>query len=370
VLKILLTLSLGIFSVAGAQKMIEVESFLKAIAHNESGRDQNIYDWEITDSKSSVIWDIAGVDWSEKGFKRQGKFFIGNNGNATHRNSNTKTGKIFDGFWNIHFTGDKHRLINVLAFSNMATQDDILFSVEKVNIKKKMICENSEKIKSYLYYIHYPEKKPFWMKEKISISEKGQSNGYMISYDERPSCKISDMSEDKKNKIIERCSESAGEHISFDNIASNIAIGACELALELKPNNKNTSHMLGRAYRKNKEYSNALLFYNKASAEGNVKSDYSLGIMYSQGTGVATDIDKAKIYFMKAEKENYSKAMIALGVLYTSGMNKDLKEAEKYFRKAVSTGDKSAKGYLSKIQKLITNEVKDNNESMIVKENK
>lgn len=89
---------------------------------------------------------------------------------------------------------------------------------------------------------------------------------------------------------------------------------------------------------------NALHWQNKAAAGGSVDEMCSLGAMY-QDFG---DTENALIWYKKAAEKGNSFALCALGEMYLNGegVEKDLKKAEEYLRKAAALGDEDAKKLL------------------------
>lgn len=65
-------------------------------------------------------------------------------------------------------------------------------------------------------------------------------------------------------------------------------------------------------------------------------AQYSLGVIYSAGTGVLPNDSKAAEYYSKAAKKGHAGAEYALGLLYASGrgVQKDLALAKKYLNRA------------------------------------
>ncbi len=345
-----------IFSLATAEtQMIETDDFLKGVAYDKNGNSVNIYEWTMPLASKAISWSEGGVGWSEKGFERKGKVYFSNQGTITHRSVGET---IKNGYWTILFVGNKERLMKVVVVPGEATQENPSFNIEKVYIKKKMICKNSKKLKSYLYLIKYPGKKPFWVKEKISISPKGRASGYMITFDRRPKCEIGDMQQTEKEKVVSNCQLYAGNEIQFKYIETDKAIGACELAMEIDSENKEVLYLLGRSYKKAEDYKNAIKWYRKSSDLGYDKAQYAVGSMFLKGQGIKKSPLMAKVYFEKASEQGYNKALVGLGVMYIKGIGgkKDYAEAEKYFRKAMSGGDKTAEQNLKRLKKLIQRE--------------
>ena len=75
----------------------------------------------------------------------------------------------------------------------------------------------------------------------------------------------------------------------------------------------------------------------KALAEkGDAKAQYNLGGMYLRGEGVEKDLKEGIKWYRKAAEQNYALAQYGLGWMYQygQGVEKDIKEAVKWYRKA------------------------------------
>ena len=87
----------------------------------------------------------------------------------------------------------------------------------------------------------------------------------------------------------------------------------------------------------------------KALAEkGDAKAQYNLGEMYLRGEGVEKDEKEAVKWYRKAAEQNSALAQYDLGQMYEIGLGveKDEKEAVKWYRKAAEQGDEDAKAAL------------------------
>lgn len=91
---------------------------------------------------------------------------------------------------------------------------------------------------------------------------------------------------------------------------------------------------------KSQNYAEAAKWYRKAAEQGDQLAQYNLGIMYSQGQGVTTDINQAATWYLKSAQNGYSAAQYNLGSICYA--NKDFTEALKWFHKAADQGEVSA----------------------------
>ncbi len=88
-----------------------------------------------------------------------------------------------------------------------------------------------------------------------------------------------------------------------------------------------------------------------AAKNGDVEAMYRLGVRYTDGDGVAKDMNQAITYFKQAADSGYVKSQVYLGSLYYKGygVDKDINKALPYFKKAVDQGDATAQMYLGLI---------------------
>lgn len=94
-----------------------------------------------------------------------------------------------------------------------------------------------------------------------------------------------------------------------------------------------------------------VLELTERASKGDAASQFNLGLMYAQGTGLAKDSTEALKWFRKAAEQGYALAQYGIGVMYfnADGVAKDSAEAVKWFRKAAEQGDVYAKLELSLI---------------------
>ena len=75
--------------------------------------------------------------------------------------------------------------------------------------------------------------------------------------------------------------------------------------------------------------------------EGNIFSQYNLGLMYSNGKGVRQDYTKALEWYQKAANQGYAKAQYNLGLMYSDGkgVRQDYTKAFEWYQKAADQGN-------------------------------
>jgi len=88
------------------------------------------------------------------------------------------------------------------------------------------------------------------------------------------------------------------------------------------------------------DYATALREFSAASAQGMVKAENGLGVMYERGLGVAPDYGRAMAWYRKAADSGFAPAQTSVGYLYAQGLGvqKDYAQAMAWYRKAADQG--------------------------------
>ena len=111
----------------------------------------------------------------------------------------------------------------------------------------------------------------------------------------------------------------------------------------LKEHEKILNHAL--AYFNEKNYEEALLFFNYAEEIGSNKAIYYLGLCYHYGYGVDKSLLVAFESWIFAADLGVSEAMYNIGLYYNDGnelIEKDTKKAFEWFQKAANFGSYEA----------------------------
>jgi len=92
------------------------------------------------------------------------------------------------------------------------------------------------------------------------------------------------------------------------------------------------------------DYATAMRLFRLAADQGDVSSQYDLGLMYAKGLGVSKDYVLAVRWFRLASDQGYAPAEYSLGVAYETGegTDKDLQAAKILYGFAAAQGDKDA----------------------------
>jgi TPR repeat protein len=141
------------------------------------------------------------------------------------------------------------------------------------------------------------------------------------------------------------------EGVEFDRIDTSVAIPACKQAVAANPNAARLMFQLGRVLARNGDYSDALVWYEKAAAETSTPAMVNLAYLYAGGLGVAQDYSRARQLLEKAAAGGNAIAMTNLGDLYAQGhgVAQNYVKAAIWYRKAAAKGDAVAMNTLGSL---------------------
>ena len=101
-----------------------------------------------------------------------------------------------------------------------------------------------------------------------------------------------------------------------------------------------------RAYRI-KNYTTAIREWTPLARAGDAQSQNSLGFMYEAGRGVEKDLKKASEWYRRAAEQGHVRAQMKLGELYEAG--RGYAEAGKWYLKAAEQGQARAQYTLARL---------------------
>jgi TPR repeat protein/class 3 adenylate cyclase len=132
--------------------------------------------------------------------------------------------------------------------------------------------------------------------------------------------------------------------VRWELLDPNQAVPACRAAAAARPDDARLMYQLGRVLEKQGAFPDALSWYRKAADRGYVEAMNNLGIMFTNGRGVARDDTQALGLFRKASDGGSTDAITNLGFMYHygRGVAPNMEEAVRLFRKAADAG--SAEG--------------------------
>lgn len=100
-----------------------------------------------------------------------------------------------------------------------------------------------------------------------------------------------------------------------------------------------------------RDYRTALKYWKPLAKSGDAYSQFSIGVMYSNGEGVAQDNAKAIYWYRKAGENGELEAQLLLGDIYRDGevVKQDKTEAARWYGKAAKQGHAGAKYQLNQL---------------------
>jgi len=97
----------------------------------------------------------------------------------------------------------------------------------------------------------------------------------------------------------------------------------------------------GNQYYSEKNYEEAIKWYQQSANDNNAEGMTNLGYMYGYGLGVKVDYVSASKWYSKAAQNGNARAMTYLGMLKENGtgVTKNLREAFSWYTKAANAGN-------------------------------
>jgi TPR repeat protein len=96
-----------------------------------------------------------------------------------------------------------------------------------------------------------------------------------------------------------------------------------KIKMQAENGNVPSQFKLGIMYFKGREtsqdFKEALKWFHRAAEQGLPEAQHNIGVMYYEGKGVSQNYTEALKWFKKAAKQNNPKAQYNLGVMYASG---------------------------------------------------
>lgn len=103
--------------------------------------------------------------------------------------------------------------------------------------------------------------------------------------------------------------------------------------------------------KKSHTYTHTHYIIYELADQGDAKAQYDLGLLKAKNQGVEKDFKEAVKWYRKAAEQGDDDAQYNLGVMYENGqgVEKDDKKAVKWYRKAAEQGDEDAKVALKEL---------------------
>jgi len=140
------------------------------------------------------------------------------------------------------------------------------------------------------------------------------------------------------------------EGVEFSKLVAQPAINYCKKAVSEHPNVLRFQFQYARALRRGKKHSEALIWYNRAVANGYSAAQSGLGLMYIGGYGgVFQDIAKGLELTTKAARQGHGNSQLLLGGLYggVGDIPKDDVKSAKWYNLAAEGGMLKAQSTLA-----------------------
>ena len=124
------------------------------------------------------------------------------------------------------------------------------------------------------------------------------------------------------------------------------------LADKTLPTNPEHLFQFGAQFEKNKNFKQAIRYYEKAADLGSMTALFKIGQMYHYGKEIEQDFNKAMYFYLKAEAGFEPKAICGLGVMHYFGQGtpKDIDKAVIYFRRSNELSCPDARENLEKMR--------------------
>jgi hypothetical protein len=123
---------------------------------------------------------------------------------------------------------------------------------------------------------------------------------------------------------------------------------AKSLAVFREPDLMETAFREGLSLYEGGDYTEAARTWLAAAKHGHAGAQFSLGVAYATGNGVAQDLDAAIRWWNDAAHRGHATAQVNLGLLYWRGVGveRDLAKALSWWRRAADGGDAAAQFHL------------------------
>ncbi len=120
------------------------------------------------------------------------------------------------------------------------------------------------------------------------------------------------------------------------------------LAIFSEPDLMETAFREGVTQYEDGEYTEAARTWLAPAKYGHAGAQFSLGVAYATGNGVAQDMHTAIRWWNEAARQGHAAAQVNLGLLYWRGVGveRDLERARAWWRRAAEGGDAAAQFHL------------------------
>lgn len=101
-------------------------------------------------------------------------------------------------------------------------------------------------------------------------------------------------------------------------------------------------------------YPEAVEWYRRAAEQGVIAAQFTLGVLYAQGVGVAPDLSESSKWYAQAARQGDADAQFALGLIFSqgAGVRHDQNRAAHWFKQAAIQGHTIAQASLGLLYQL------------------
>jgi len=101
------------------------------------------------------------------------------------------------------------------------------------------------------------------------------------------------------------------------------------------------------------QISQKFIYAQRAAAQGNVRAQFDLAMMYARGDGVRRSEREAFKWFHKAARNNHREAKFYMGLSFAQGrgVRKQAQLARYWFKLAAKAGHRQAMAYLASLER-------------------
>ena len=127
---------------------------------------------------------------------------------------------------------------------------------------------------------------------------------------------------------------------SDGGVDTGIAATVCRKAIEAHPGEARFEFQLGRVLAAAQAFQEAAQWYRKAADRGHAAAQTELGLLFTEGLGVAQDDGEAVRWYRQAAEQGFGWAQAHLGLMYAigRGVARDDSQAVQWYRKSAELG--------------------------------
>lgn len=178
-----------------------------------------------------------------------------------------------------------------------------------------------------------------WTIDELNYAHSTKKRVLLVKLDDAPLKNIFLMKYGAKNNIDSNVPEQMEK--MFRDLRGWLKLGEADNVMNLLEQ--------GDECCRNKDYAQAVVWYEKAAEKGSARAQYCLGNHYYDGMGVKADLEKAARLYRTAAEHGYERAQYNYGLCCElgDGVPADNEEAVKWYKKSAEQGFARAQCYLA-----------------------